>query len=83
MSAVHPLFEDIFKGFGVQPESLELQSYRAALKAHDWHFEFTEDSEVWKRGNASLKRIKAMATYLDPDHKIWNAAAPESHRRNP
>lgn len=82
MSAVHPLFEDIFKGFGVQPESVEMQSYRSALKSHDWEFQFTEDGEVWRRGNESLKRITAMSKYLDPDYRVWNAAAPASHRRN-
>jgi hypothetical protein len=82
MSAVHPIFEDIFKGFGVQPEPVEMQNYRVALKCHDWEHEFSDDHSVWAKGNASLQRIKTMASYLDPDFKIWNAVAPESHRRN-
>lgn len=54
--------------------------YRAALAAHDWHFERAEDHGVWAAGTNSLGRLQAMRKRLDRDGAIWNSVAPEGFR---
>jgi hypothetical protein len=52
--------------------------YRAALGAHDWHFEYADDASAWRAGCASLQRIRAMQQALDPERVIWNQYARRS-----
>lgn len=56
------------------------ENYIAALKAHDWHFEASEDQTVWAAGRASLKRIQALQKTEDPDWEEWNKHAPLGFR---
>lgn len=56
----------------------DLDAYRAALAAHDWYFEYSDDHGVWCAGRASLARITNMQRALDPDLAIWNLYAPHT-----
>lgn len=62
-----------------EPEPLAAQpslaDYRAALAAHDWYFEYSDDHAVWSAGRASLARIANLQRELDPDFAVWNLYA--------
>lgn len=57
-------------------ESTDLIEYIAALHAHDWSFEFTDDMTVWRAGRESLRRLDAMQREIDPDFAVWNDNCP-------
>ena len=54
--------------------------YRAALAAHDWHFERSDDPSVWNAGQRSLFRLQATRKRIDKDGAIWNKYAPAEFR---
>lgn len=43
---------------------LTLQEYEKMLKRHDWHYEYSDDHSVWKRGNEAHKELKRLAEEL-------------------
>lgn len=53
-----------------------LDDYRAALAAHDWFYEFSDDHSVWGNGRNQEARLRLMAKTLDPDFTIWKQYAP-------
>ena len=53
-----------------------MEQYRAALAAHDWFFEFSDDHSVWANGRNQEARLRLMAKTLDPDLSIWREYAP-------
>ena len=53
-----------------------LADYRAALAAHDWFYEFSDDHRVWGNGRNQEARLRLMAKTLDPDLTIWKQYAP-------
>lgn len=53
-----------------------LDDYRAALAAHDWFYEFSDDHSVWGNGRNQEARLRLMAKALDPDFTIWKQYAP-------
>lgn len=57
------------------------EEYRAALKAHDWHFEQADDGTVYRRGVTERARLMVDAASLDVDFVIWNEVAPPEYRR--
>lgn len=44
------------------------------LKRHDWHAAFSDDSSVWRRAEAHMKKIKALMKRVDPEigRNLWN-----------
>lgn len=60
----------------VPPPPPTLDDYRAALAAHDWFYEFSDDHSVWGSGRNQEARLRLMAKTLDPDLTIWKQYAP-------
>lgn len=58
-------------------DTQEIERYRAALKNHDWYYNFSDDYRAWNRGKDSMESISAMRRQLDPNYEIWNEFAPE------
>ncbi len=61
--------------------------YRHELACHDWHYNYSDDHNVWKRGRAHMERIKSLRaraiesgeiTEAEADD-LWNSAAPVGH----
>ena len=59
-----------------EPTENELESYRLALGAHDWFYEYSDDHRVWKQGRDSEIELRRLAARLDPDLVIWSEYAP-------
>ena len=58
-----------------------LVDYIAALKHHDWTFEYSDDGFMWRRGHDQLKALQAYASLADKDFSIWNANCPKGYER--
>lgn len=52
------------------------QEYRAALQAHDWYYDYSDDHKVWCAGRDQRSALHAAARTLDPDYAIWNEYSP-------
>lgn len=65
------------------PTPEQLQTYRDALRSHDWSFEYSDDHSVWQRGRAALGQLQSMQRELDPDFVVWNEHAPSDYQRKP
>lgn len=62
---------------GENVASAEAQAaYVAALKAHDFQFDYSDDIRVYRRGRDSLLALRDMQERLDPAFQIWNSIAP-------
>ena len=59
-----------------EPTESEIESYRLALGAHDWFYEYSDDHRVWKQGRDSEIELRRLAARLDPDLVIWSEYAP-------
>ena len=81
MNQLHATFEAIFKDFGVYPEPIEMQNYRAALKRHDWDHEFSDDPLIYKRGREKLWALRKQQSILDPFFRVWNELSPARFHR--
>lgn len=58
----------------------QINMYKQLLKNHDWHFEWSDDSTVYRHGREERKRITDLAHALDPDGVIWNQYAPKCYQ---
>jgi hypothetical protein len=56
------------------------QQYIAALRAHDWTYEFSDEHAVWQRGFNERSRLTRFQREIDPLFAIWNTHAPEDYR---
>lgn len=57
--------------------------YQAALKKHDWDFEFADDGAAYRAGLEVLKALRAAQPIHDPKNKLWNQHASQYYRRLP
>jgi hypothetical protein len=48
---------------------VNLAAYQTELRNHDWHYSFSDDHEVWKRGSNERARLFSIATDGDDNHK--------------
>ena len=53
------------------------QEYRAALKAHDWYYDYSDDYTAWCKGRDERSALQAARRTLDPDYAIWNEYSPK------
>ena len=74
--ALHPVFAGILNGIVDQRQTL----YIAALRGHDWAFEFSDDGAVYRAGRESLRRLEALRAEIDADGAVWNREAPEGFK---
>jgi hypothetical protein len=56
------------------------QQYIAALQAHDWTYEFSDDHSAWQRGFNEHSRLTRLQREIDPLFALWNTHAPAGHR---
>lgn len=56
------------------------QEYRAALAAHDWYYDYSDDYSAWGRGRDEREALRTARAKLDADGKIWNEYAPNQYR---
>jgi hypothetical protein len=78
--ALHPVFAGILADIQAQPEQIKRAGYIAALRCHDWTFEYSDDGTVYRAGLASLRRLQALQEEIDADGAIWNREAPEGFK---
>lgn len=55
------------------------QEYRAALKAHDWYYDYSDDYTAWCRGRDQRTALYTGRNRFDPDGAIWNEYAPKQY----
>ena len=60
-----------------------ITAYTAALQRHDWQFEYSDDHQVYLRGNQMLKELALLQRELDPDYKLWNRYASTDYKVTP
>ena len=58
-----------------------VDQYRIALKLHDWTFEYSDDSRMYREGRADRQRLESAQPLFDADFSIWNSFAPAQYRR--
>ena len=53
---------------------------QAALKSHDWYFEFSDDHRYWKKGVEQQKNIQRLIRQVDKKEaqKLWKKYAPKN-----
>ena len=58
-------------GVHVQEEisSESLDKFKKLIDAHDWTYEYSDDSQAWKRGDASADEIRRAYSALREEHK--------------
>ena len=82
MTNLHPIFEEIMKPFLAPPgESIEMQAYRKGLKNHDRFYGYSDDGDVWRRGNIQRKQPYNMQRVFDPQCIVWNEYAPDQFKQ--
>lgn len=55
--------------------------YRAALRRHDWQFEYSDDHQVWLRGREAQNMLLLARQEFDPSWSIWNQFCPTEQIR--
>jgi hypothetical protein len=60
---------------------MTIETYKTALRRHDWFHPHSDDYLVCRRGQDDLDFICRMQKAVDPDYEIWNSIAPEEYRR--
>lgn len=51
----------------------DLREYWTALRHHDWHFNYSDDHQVWLKGNAKDGELRKWSEH-SPEHKtLWDA----------
>lgn len=58
----------------VTPE--RMAAYVAALRSQDWLYAYSDDFEVWSKGNALQQWLMREARDIDPDFKIMASVRP-------
>ena len=57
-----------------------IKDYITRLENHDWSYTFSDDHEMWKKGEESREKLKELQALIDQDYQIWNTIAPERWR---
>lgn len=55
-----------------------IEQYIAALKAHDWYYDYSDDHQAWLKGNDQRVALQQMYRAFEPDlaKDLWNHYAP-------
>lgn len=77
-STGHEVFAPILAG--IQAQFQRRADYVAALRAHDWGFEYSDDMRAVRAGRESLARLMLERAAIDADGAIWNSLAPEGFK---
>lgn len=57
-----------------------MAAYIAALRAHDWLSDFSEDMRAVRAGRESIRALREAQLLIDADGAIWDSIAPPSCR---
>ena len=57
-----------------------IKDYITKLENHDWSYTFSDDHDVWQKGDRSRQELLALQAIIDHDYQIWNTIAPEQWR---
>ena len=57
-------------------------SYRSLLQDHDWYYEYSDDHNIYTRGETERSDLRRMQEKIDEDFSIWNEYAPKEFKRN-
>lgn len=60
----------------------EIEKYKQALAGHDWFYGYSEDYDVFCRGDRNNQLILTLRQKLDPDWTIWDQFAPQQYKHN-
>ncbi len=52
----------------------------AALRAHDWSYQYADDHTAYHAGKESLEALHKMRAQLPDSTALWNAYAPVGHK---
>lgn len=55
----------------------ELDRYIKKLQSFDWHYQYSDDSQVYRWGQTALYELREMQTKLDPTGAIWMQHRPD------
>jgi hypothetical protein len=55
-----------------------LDHYKQLLKAHDWHYAYSDDHRVWLKGEKERNELLKLANTLDPKLELYNQARKEA-----
>jgi len=91
---IDPIFADLLAGAiagnlataraysaaAAPPIDADRLAYEAALRRHDWTFEYSDDHSVYTRGRQALIALRAQQARIDPAFVIWNSIAPAGYR---
>ena len=56
----------------LSPEDVKLrlwEVYEDTLRTHDWTYEYSDDHEIWCRGNDSMNKIRDIKSSLNLEDK--------------
>jgi hypothetical protein len=52
---------------------MELKDYWKALRYHDWHYAYSDDGSVYRRGAAEEQRLKGIASQSAEHMALWKS----------
>lgn len=52
---------------------MEIQEYFEKLESHDWHYEFSDDHNVWKKGHEEHRRLTEVSGQSDIHERMYLA----------
>lgn len=62
--------------------AIQRTAYVKLLQRHDWSYEFADDASVYRKGRDERDELRMVQRELDADYSIWNAHAPDGHKRS-
>lgn len=57
-----------------------IDTYKAALAAHDWWYAHSDDYSAYRSGQEEREALLLAQRRLDPRGEIWNQFAPRDFR---
>lgn len=80
LAGIHPTIAAALRPHLRSADITKRAHYVAALRAHDWAYQWADDGNVYRRGSAERQALRATAAEIDPDREIWNMHCPAAHR---
>lgn len=67
----------------IEKKATERQAYFDLLATHPWGWQESDDERTWLAGKGKDELLCRLRSSIDPDHSIWNRAAPAGHKVPP
>lgn len=62
---------------------MTLETYKKALKAHDWYYAYADGYNDYAKGKEQRDTLCNVQPHLDPDFIYWNEQAPDQFKARP